>query len=126
MILLRAASAGHQVLAAGGLSVPAALYAFWEPLFAWGVILSLLVLYQRRFVVLGPLWRDLSRRAYLIYIIHLAILVGVSRVMRGLAAPALVKFLLAGWLPARCVSWLPERCCRSPPSAASSDPSEIE
>ncbi len=96
MILLRAASAGHQVSAAGGLSVPAALYAFWEPLFAWGVNLSLLVLYQRRFVVLGPLWRNLSRRAYLIYIIHPPVLVGVSLVMRGLAAPALVKFLLAG------------------------------
>jgi peptidoglycan/LPS O-acetylase OafA/YrhL len=38
----------------------------------------------------------LARRAYLIYIIHPPILVGVSLAMRGLAAPALVKFALAG------------------------------
>ncbi len=74
----------------------AALYAFWEPLFAWGVILTLLVFFQRRFAALGPVWQKLARRAYLIYIIHPPILVGVSLAMRGLAAPALVKFALAG------------------------------
>ena len=71
-------------------------YAFWEPLFAWGVILSLLVFFQRRFVALGPIWQKLARRAYLIYIIHPPILVGVSLAIRALAAPALVKFALAG------------------------------
>ncbi len=73
-----------------------AFYAFWEPLFAWGVILSLLVFFQRRFAALGPVWQKLARRAYLIYIIHPPILVGVSLAMRGLAAPALLKFALAG------------------------------
>jgi hypothetical protein len=38
----------------------------------------------------------LARRAYLIYIIHPPILVGVSLALGGLAAPALVKFALAG------------------------------
>ncbi len=71
-------------------------YAFWEPLFAWGVILSLLVFFQRHFVALSPAWQKLARRAYLIYIIHPPILVGVSLAMRALAAPALVKFALAG------------------------------
>jgi peptidoglycan/LPS O-acetylase OafA/YrhL len=78
----------------GGWSVIAALYSFWEPLFAWGVILSLLVFFQRRFAELSPIWQKLARRSYLIYIIHPPILVGVSLAMRALAAPALVK--LAG------------------------------
>lgn len=80
----------------GGWNVLAVFYAFWEPFFAWGVILALLVLFQRHFAALGPVWRALARRAYLIYIIHPPILVGVSLSMRSLAAPALVKFALAG------------------------------
>ena len=52
--------------------------------------------FHRHFAALGPVWRNLARRAYLIYIIHPPILVGVSLAMRSLAAPALVKFALAG------------------------------
>ena len=58
--------------------------------------MTLLVVYQRRFVALSLWWRALARRAYLIYIIHPPILVGVSLALGGLAAPALVKFALAG------------------------------
>src|SRR5271167_3718908 len=50
-------SAGAQNTPNGGFSIVAALYAVWEPLFAWGVILTLLVVYQRRFVALSLLWR---------------------------------------------------------------------
>jgi peptidoglycan/LPS O-acetylase OafA/YrhL len=74
----------------------AVFYAFWEPFFAWGVILALLVFFQRHFAALGSLWRKLARRAYLIYIIHPPILVGVALAMRSFAAPALLKFGLAG------------------------------
>jgi peptidoglycan/LPS O-acetylase OafA/YrhL len=80
----------------GGWNMLAVFYAFWKPFFAWGVILALLVFFQRHFAALGPVWRNLARRAYLIYIIHPPILVGVSLAMRSLAAPALIKFALAG------------------------------
>jgi peptidoglycan/LPS O-acetylase OafA/YrhL len=96
MLLAARPSTAANASASGGWNILAALYAFWEPLFAWGVILSLLAFYQRRFVALGPLWRKLARRAYLIYIIHPPILVGVALAMRGLSAPALLKFALAG------------------------------
>jgi len=89
-------AAAAQASPSGGFNVPAALYAFWEPLFAWGVILSLLVFYARRFAALGPLWRKLAWRAYCIYIIHPPILIGVSLTLSPFAAPALVKFALAG------------------------------
>jgi surface polysaccharide O-acyltransferase-like enzyme len=82
--------------AEGGLNLQALTYAFWEPLVAWGVIIGLLCYFQRRFSRPGGLWPSLARRAYLIYIVHPPILVGVALAWRDVAAPALVKFLLTG------------------------------
>ena len=96
--------------AAGPFSPVNILYAFWEPAVAWGLILALLVAFQRRFAVLDGFWRSLTRRAYAIYVIHPPVLVGVALAWRTLAAPALLKFavtgavtcglcfMLAGWL----------------------------
>jgi peptidoglycan/LPS O-acetylase OafA/YrhL len=80
----------------GGLNPQALLYAFWEPLVALGFILGLLAYFQRRFAVLNPFWASLARRAFLIYIIHPPILVGVAIAWRDVTAPVLVKFLLTG------------------------------
>ncbi|WP_407177611.1 acyltransferase family protein [Bradyrhizobium sp. STM 3562] len=82
--------------AEGGLNLQAFLYAFWEPFVAWGFILGLLAMFQRRFVDLNGIWPDLARRAYLVYIIHPPILLGVALAWRDIAAPALVKFLITG------------------------------
>jgi surface polysaccharide O-acyltransferase-like enzyme len=82
--------------AEGGLNPQALLYAFWEPFVALGFILGLLCFFQRRFAVLDGLWADLARRAFLIYIIHPPILVGVAVTWRDVAAPALVKFVVTG------------------------------
>ena len=41
----------------GGWNLQAAVYAFWEPFLAWGVIMGLLHLYTRRFEAPGPVWR---------------------------------------------------------------------
>ncbi len=43
-------------------------------------------------------WAWLNRRAYTVYIIHPAVLVGVSLLLRGWVAPALVKFCVVGTL----------------------------
>jgi len=82
--------------AEGGWNLQALTYAFWEPLVAWGFIIGLLWYFQRRFSRLSGVWPNLARRAYLIYIIHPPILVGVALAWRDVAAPALVKFLLTG------------------------------
>jgi peptidoglycan/LPS O-acetylase OafA/YrhL len=82
----------------GGLSLPAALYAFWEPLVAWGVLLGLLSLFQRRFARPGPLGQALARRAFAIFVIHLPVLVAVALAWAGVPAPALLKFMLTGSL----------------------------
>jgi peptidoglycan/LPS O-acetylase OafA/YrhL len=80
----------------GGLNPQALLYAFWEPFVALGFTLGLLAFFQRHFAVLNGAWASLARRAFLIYIIHPPVLVGVAIAWRDVAAPALVKFLLTG------------------------------
>jgi peptidoglycan/LPS O-acetylase OafA/YrhL len=80
----------------GGLNPQAVLYAFWEPFVALGFILGLLSFFERHFAVLNGVWTRLARRAFLIYIIHPPVLVGVAIAWRDVAAPALIKFLLTG------------------------------
>jgi peptidoglycan/LPS O-acetylase OafA/YrhL len=82
--------------AAGGLTVPAAVYAFWEPAVAWGTIMWLLYAFGDRFRVLGPFWARLSRRAYAIFVIHPPVLVAVAMAWRDVQAPHLVKFAVTG------------------------------
>jgi peptidoglycan/LPS O-acetylase OafA/YrhL len=72
------------------------VYALWEPLLAWGVILKLLFEFQRRFTVLQGLWKSLARRAYTIYIIHPPVLVAVALAWRDVSANPLVKFAATG------------------------------
>lgn len=74
------------------------VYAFWEPLVAWGVILALLDRFQRRFNTLGRVWAALARRAYTIYVIHPPVLVGVALAWREVPAPSLLKFAVTGSL----------------------------
>jgi peptidoglycan/LPS O-acetylase OafA/YrhL len=80
----------------GGWNVQAAVYAFWEPFLAWGVIMGLLHLYARRLNETGPVWRSLSRRAYAIYIIHPPVLVALALAWRSVAAPPALKFVVTG------------------------------
>lgn len=81
---------------AGGWNPMSILYAFWEPLIAWGIILVLLVRFQQRYSVLDDFWRSLSERSYSIYIIHPPVLVGVALAWRTIPAPALLKFGVTG------------------------------
>jgi peptidoglycan/LPS O-acetylase OafA/YrhL len=80
----------------GGWSLQAAVYAFWEPFLAWGVIMGLLHLFTRRLEAPGHIWRSLSRRAYAIYIIHPPVLVALALSWRSVAAPPALKFLVTG------------------------------
>lgn len=82
--------------ARGGLSLKALDYAFWEPFVAWGTILTLLQLAQGRWQATNELWRTAGRRAFAIFVIHPPVVVAVSLAMRGVPAPALVKFAVTG------------------------------
>ncbi len=94
--ILWPAVAGESPNFSGGFSLPALVYAFWEPFLAWGVILGLLHSFRLRFSVLGVFGRSLARRAYAIYVIHPPVLVGVALAWRAIPAPALAKFLVTG------------------------------
>ena len=84
----------------GGWSVPALVYAFWEPLVAWGLIMGLLVRCQRRFATAesGSFVRSLGQRAFAIYVMHPPVVVGVGLGLRSWALPPVAKTLLAGAL----------------------------
>lgn len=96
--LLGAKLFGLQGRPEGGWSVPALVYALWEPLVAWGVILGLLQWCRQRFETLSPLGKRLARRAFAIYVIHPPVVVGVTLAWRAVQAPALVKFAVSGSL----------------------------
>jgi fucose 4-O-acetylase-like acetyltransferase len=89
----------------GGLSWPAILYAFWEPFVAWGLIAAWLLIFRALMNQPSPLWSWLNRRAYTVYIVHPPVLVGVSILLRGWVAPALLKWGIVGLLASVCC-WL--------------------
>ena len=89
----------------GGLSWPAIFYAFWDPFVAWGLIGAWLLIARRWMNRPSKFWGWANRRAYAVYIIHPVVLVGISLLLHGWAAPALVKFVVTGLLT--CVAaWL--------------------
>jgi len=90
---------------ATGFSWPAVLYAMWEPLVAWGFIAGWLLLARKWMNQPSAFWSWVNRRAYAVYIIHPPVLVGVSLLLHGWAAPALVKFCVTGML-ACAATWL--------------------
>jgi peptidoglycan/LPS O-acetylase OafA/YrhL len=98
----------------GGWSLPAAVYTFWEPLVAWGLILALLQAFERRFASLGPIWTALTRRAYAIYIIHPPVLVAIALAWCDVPAPPLVKFALTGTATCLACFWLAGLLLRVP------------
>jgi len=100
--------------AAGGWNIQAAVYAFWEPFVAWGVILGLLHLFERRFASLGPIGSALARRAYAIYIIHPPVLVAIALAWRHVEAPHLVKFAVTGTATCLACFWLAGLVLRAP------------
>ena len=105
-IAIARASAGHgKVNFGGGFSWAAILYALWEPLVAWGLIASWLLLFRRYMNQPSAFWDWLNRRAYAVYILHPPILVSIALLLHHWSAPALLKFSVTGTLA--CVAcWL--------------------
>lgn len=81
--------------AEGGLSVPAIVYALWEPFVAWGVI-GLLLWRSQQPPAPSPWRQRLARRAFAIYVIHPPVVVAVALAWRDVGAPALLKFAVTG------------------------------
>jgi peptidoglycan/LPS O-acetylase OafA/YrhL len=99
----------------GGWNIQAVVYAFWEPLVAWGFIMGLLHFFERRMHIPGAIWRALSRRAYTIYIIHPPVLVALALAWRWVPAPHLVKFAITGTATCLACTCLAGLLLRVPP-----------
>jgi hypothetical protein len=82
----------------GGFNASAFVYAFWEPLVAWGIIAALLVLFRERFNAASVHWDRWGRQAYGAFFLHAPLTVALSLVLSSLPAPALIKFLSVGLL----------------------------
>ena len=72
---------------------------------AWGLIAAWLLVFRKYMNRASAFWSWLNRRAYGVYIIHPPVLVGVSLLLHQWAAPALIKFSIAGIL-ACVVCWI--------------------
>jgi len=80
----------------GGWSWNAVIYALWDPLIAWGIILTLLWSFRTYWAGENRLTVWLARRAYGAYIVHPPVVVALSLCAREWATPPLVKFAVVG------------------------------
>jgi hypothetical protein len=65
------------------------------------VILGLLQRCRQRYgppAGLGPLGRQMARRAFAVFVVHPPVVVAVALAWRGVAAPGLLKFAVTGAL----------------------------
>jgi surface polysaccharide O-acyltransferase-like enzyme len=93
---LAGALGGGPVNFNGGLGMPAVVYAFWEPLVAWGIIAGLLVVFRARFNRPSAHWQAWSGQAYGAFIVHAPILVALTVASANWPLPPLVKSALVG------------------------------
>lgn len=69
-------------------------YAAAYVLALWSWIFALIGVATRFVTAPNPAWRYLADAAYWIYIVHLPLVLGLQYALMGLAAPALIKFLI--------------------------------
>lgn len=82
----------------GGMNINALYYAVWDPLVAWGILLSSLWAARRFWSHNSRATSFLARRAYAVFIIHPPVLVAVSMAFTQWEADPLLKFLVTGSL----------------------------
>lgn len=80
---------------AGGWHWQSFVYALWEATFCVGICLALVTLFRSRFDRPGRVWNFLSRRAYVVYIIHLPLISCVVVAFTKLGVPGAVWFPLS-------------------------------
>ena len=81
---------------------------------AWGLIAAWLLLFRRYMNRASGFWNWLGRRSYSVYVIHPVVLVGISLVLSGWVAPALVKLAVTGALACSATWMLADPLVRAP------------
>lgn len=86
------ALAGRAVDFSGGLGIAAVVYAFWEPVVAWGLIARLLVRFQRD--APPPWWNRWNGAAYGAFVLHAPLITGLAVAIAGWPLPPALKFVI--------------------------------
>lgn len=86
----------------GGFNLAALTYALWEPFIGFGIIMGFIVLFRKYFNRENRLFQWMSDNAFTAYIIHPPIVVGLSLLIKEVAMPAVLKFLVVGLLTTMC------------------------
>jgi glucan biosynthesis protein C len=89
----------------GGFTWQSAAICFWEAFFCLGICLGLTVLFRDRWNRQGPAAKWMSDNCFSVYLFHPPLLIAVTLLMRGYAAPKPVKFLSATILAAA-ITWV--------------------
>ena len=80
----------------GGAHWQALIYAIWEQTFCIAMIITLLVLFRKRFNYQSPLAKKMSASAYTVFIIHAPVAVLVALTFRNISLHPLIKFPIVG------------------------------
>jgi surface polysaccharide O-acyltransferase-like enzyme len=73
---------------------PSAVYALWDSILSVGICLALVTFFHRFFSHQTKLGTFLSQQSFMVYIIHIPILVFLAILLRGVMAENLLKFIL--------------------------------
>lgn len=85
---------GRAAVVHTGWTLPAVVYAFWEPFVAWGVMALLLRRGRAHWDRPSPTWQRWGERAYGAFIVHAPVIVALALLLQPWAAPPLLKFVL--------------------------------
>jgi glucan biosynthesis protein C len=78
----------------GGFYWQALIYALWEQFLCVAVIITLTVLFRKKFNNQGRLSKEMSASAYTVYVFHAPIIVFLAVSLQGIVLNPLLKFIL--------------------------------
>jgi glucan biosynthesis protein C len=80
----------------GGVHWQALIYAVWEQAFCIAVVITLLVLFRKRFNYQGRLAKRMSASAYTVFLIHAPVAVLIALAFKNISLHPLIKFPIVG------------------------------
>jgi len=80
----------------GGVHWQALIYAVWEQAFCIAVVITLSVLFRKRFNYQGRLAKTMSASAYTVFLIHAPVAVFIALALKNISLHPLIKFPIVG------------------------------
>ena len=80
----------------GGFTIVSFLYSMWEAFVGIGMCIVLLILFQKRFDIVGPVRKILAENIFAVYLIHVPIVMTLQWLLIPVEIPSLGKFFVVG------------------------------